>query len=298
MALLALVALTALANVRVYDVAPYKCNEGWSAGGNGSYVAQQFVACADTLLYAEDFAGQKPNPPGPNGYLVQVMDGNTPLYEGNATDTLQWAYVRANLSRVNPSVPFIRGKTYLLKVSHTGNPPQPVNYFFDPRETTYTFGEMIVDGAPHEGEDLVCRVVGRMNPVDSLLCGMDDESGLFGESAGARDSWATLARSADVGAIRRYFWWPYMQSDSAWFWFESLDTALTDIVKRAGCEVLASLVGCPRWASTRVDPIVGRDSLYPQYLDTCIHCAPRNLFADTASDTNHWALPAGPHQPY
>ncbi len=54
--LLAFVALTALANVRVYDIAPYKCYEGWTAGGPSSYVGQQFVACADSLVYAEFFA--------------------------------------------------------------------------------------------------------------------------------------------------------------------------------------------------------------------------------------------------
>jgi hypothetical protein len=51
--LLAFVALTALANVRVHDVAPYKCYEGWTAGGPNSYVAQQYVACADSLVYTE-----------------------------------------------------------------------------------------------------------------------------------------------------------------------------------------------------------------------------------------------------
>jgi len=76
----AVLAAAMTANVRVYDVPPYKCYEGWTAlDGN---VAQGFVASADTLVYAEFFAGQKPGTPGPNGYLIQVMDGGTEASAG------------------------------------------------------------------------------------------------------------------------------------------------------------------------------------------------------------------------
>lgn len=56
MPLLALVVMVASATSRVCDIAPYKCYKGWTAGGPNSYVGQQFVARADSLVYAEFFA--------------------------------------------------------------------------------------------------------------------------------------------------------------------------------------------------------------------------------------------------
>jgi hypothetical protein len=37
--LIVAIAAAAVASVRVYDVAPYRCCDGLTAGGNGSYVA-------------------------------------------------------------------------------------------------------------------------------------------------------------------------------------------------------------------------------------------------------------------
>ncbi len=54
--LLAFAVLTASANTKLYDIVPYKCYEGWTAGVPNAYVGQQFVACADSLVYAEFFA--------------------------------------------------------------------------------------------------------------------------------------------------------------------------------------------------------------------------------------------------
>lgn len=284
---------TATANVRAYDIAPYKCYEGWTA--TGGYVAQQFVACADSLVYVDFFAGQKPAH-SVDGYLVQVVDGGTVLYEGNATDQKEWAYARADLARVNQSVPFVCGKTYLLKVSHTGSPPQPINYFYDPRNT-YTWGGMSVGGGegqppPQSNDDLVARIYGYMDLVDSTYWGACEWSWWACLRPGglnfSPDTFRSRMSESRVRSVRFDLDWNLVQHGGrdCWNW-DLLDQTMRGIRADSGCRPLALLLQTPTWASTRIDShyVANEDTSYMDY-DTSLFCAPRHLFDAVGSDSN------------
>jgi hypothetical protein len=289
----AALAATMTANVRVYDIPPYKCYEGWTA--LDGYVAEQFVACADSLVYAEFFAGQKPAH-SEQGYRIEVLDGGTALLRGYATDTLQWAYVRANLSRIPGAPSLVRGKTYLLKVSHTG--AQRVNYFFDPRNS-YTYGAISAGGGeaqppPQTTHDLVARVIGRMNPVDSISFACDEA--YWWSQTGYIPNGTTLADRACTAGVKRVrldLDWHLVQYDSPDSWHVTLlDSSLRTLQRSAGCQILALLANVPNWASTRVDtvwrhvpdPIETDSTRVP---DTCIYCAPRGLQYAYNNDSNY-----------
>jgi hypothetical protein len=247
------------ANVRVYDVAPYKCYEGWTA--LDGYVGQQFVACADTLVYAEFFAGQKPTHSN-DGYLVQVVDGGTVLYEGNATDLKEWAYVRADLGKSPGAPSLVRGKTYLLKVSHTG--AQPVNYFFDPRNS-YSYGAISAGGGeaqppPQTTDDLVCRLFGVNRPLEATQFGSHSRfftALAFGWSSGSAR--AESARSAgirlDRDGIDMYHIWRWHGDSTAPVRDDTMCWAVMDsyVVRMAvanGAEMLPCVFRTPYWCTS------------------------------------------------
>jgi len=141
--MLAVLVAIAASETKVYDVPPYQCCNGFTAGVPNAYVAQTFVANVDTLLWAEVFVGKKPSTPGQNGYRVEVLDCGQRLYNGYATDTLEYVYTRAELAKEPGQPSLVKGKTYTLKVSHTGD--QPVNYFYDPTDP-YAYGQISVGG--------------------------------------------------------------------------------------------------------------------------------------------------------
>lgn len=311
--LIASVILTVLANVRVYDVPPYKCCEGWTE--TAGYVAETFVACADSLVYVEFFAGQKPAHSA-QGYLIQVLDGGTELYRGNATDTLQWAFVRVDLERRHPEVPFVRGKTYTLKISHTGIPPQRINYFYDPRETTYAYGCLARDQHVELHNDLVCRIYGILKPVEKTFFGMDEPNFVPWTSADSanrrrlRNKNGHLADSAGIGSM--------MLSSLRWqdLWGDTLlppgctldygnwcdcDARLWVISQEAHARPVVNIVGVAPYASSRDTFVMKRIWVPDTSGDTAIdhweyktvkektpYCAPLGLW--NSDTTNYWKM--------
>jgi hypothetical protein len=157
-----------MAACRIYDVDVYRNVNGWTSGPpNVNYVSQTFVCTADSLVWAEFFVGAA-NAEGQ--YQFAIKDGNQNLYTGacDAAETLAYEFVRCSLSHVGPAL--IKGKEYVLKITHSTG--EPINFYYSP-ENPYAYGGLSVPGGgfqPPPGRtlpdcDLACRIEGVNYPV-------------------------------------------------------------------------------------------------------------------------------------
>jgi len=278
-AALLMTATTSLAAVRAYSVAPRTAQlSGWTHGERG-YVSEVLTVNFDEPVTAALFCGA----PGAGGRYcvsIQTYPGSYEVARGDTTDPGVHRWATCTLDVIEPDS-FIKGRQVEVRWTRSGH--DSIQYHAS-LGTSYLYGFMRTNGTDHSELDLCMGLAGQLDPVDSLLCGMDDEGPLLVDSAARRDRWVQRARDAKAGAFRRYIWWQDVESESASFWFQQLDTALLRMINGADCEMLACLVGCPKWASTRTV----WDSTNER-LDTSTYCAPRNMFVDPASDLNHWA---------
>jgi hypothetical protein len=283
--LLLLVSSAALGYVRAYSIDPVKAVwSGLTRTAQGQdYVSQTVTVNFDSLVYVELFAGDSG---ASRFYTATVFEDGAQITQavGQQRDDCSW--VKFENWDQHPA--FTKGKRYEFKFTRTSG-SDSIDYYFQ-NEDPYGYGDIVAGGSPISCRDLCMRCYGVMNVIDSMFCGMDDESG-FGGGATDTAVWAESAREVGVGMVRRYIWWPSIQWDSTpTYHFEELDSALATY-RNAGCEVLASLVGCPTWASTRIDSTLFSPPGGAEHwvYDTSIYAAPHGLDISTDSADNLWA---------
>jgi hypothetical protein len=143
----------AVAATRVYDIEPFQnCN------GKAREIGQIFVATCDSFLWAEIFIGAA-NIPGQYHFEISEYQEGTPIAAGNtnAGPGIYYDYVRANLSRVSQE-PILKGKTYLLKITHSSG--DSINFYYNPNGNVYPYGEIYGPPPQAANGDLAARVEG------------------------------------------------------------------------------------------------------------------------------------------
>jgi hypothetical protein len=149
-----ILAAVVLAATRVYDIEPFQnCN------GKAREIGQTFVTVCDSFIWAEFFAGAKPLHPDQD-YLIQIKEApdGAELYSGHASAQKSYDYTRAYLTKTFGSPPLVKGKEYLLKITHTEG--DSINYYYDSLNT-YKYGYIVVGGLDEPGlKDLAARIEG------------------------------------------------------------------------------------------------------------------------------------------
>jgi len=179
---------------------------------------------------------------------------------------------------------FVKGKQYEFRFALAA-PESSTNYYY--REgSAYEYGWLRSEAKDQRDRDLVCRVWGRMDQVDSTYWGFNVR--FLGDSDPVRRAEvAAKASTAAVGLDRLELPWKWIQSKpTQGFSFEIMDGVVTYCRDTLGCEIVGLLDYCTKWASTHIDSIrVG-----PGVKDTfwSLGCPPRNLYVDTDSDSNYW----------
>jgi hypothetical protein len=287
----AAIAASASALTKAYSVEPVKAAwSGKAAPGDG--VCQTVTCSFDTPIYAEFFTGMATA----QEYQVQLrLPGEKGLVVAHGHRYIggSQVWVRCTLE-LDYADSVVKGRTYEVRWTLDGGTDSLV-YYYDSTDA-YDWGEIALPGqrAPDpESRDLVCRVYGLMDPVDSsywgatalLPCDYDRPP----DNALMRHEWQQkLKGKADWGSF--YVHWDTIQSvrfDS--FYYAKLDTQLI-CMDSADVEPVPCLVRCPKWASTRFQRYPSDHPPPDSFLDTCVYSPPRGLWANPDSgDTNLWA---------
>jgi len=287
-AFIALVTLVAAASAacRQYDVDVYRNFNDTVYGPDG--VTQSFTCTSDSLLWAEFFVGAA-NSGGE--YYFEVLKGTQLCYDGRvaAAPESAYRYVRAELSPTGP--PLIKGKEYVLKVTHS-NPGhnENLNWYAD-TTNPYQYGMMSVPGNTQPLYwDLCARIEGVNRAVSREFFGVNEN--LEGYK---NNGWPWLAvvpvfDSAGAG------WWRccrglWIQESlrapvDSWDWSFS-DIAIESLA-RHGIRTLFCFDGCAYWACT--DTSIPESTLWWVWRST----PPRNLAepvlsGDSVNPDNYWA---------
>jgi hypothetical protein len=265
----------AQAGVRIMDVDVYRNVNGWTPQGQQGYVTQTFINTADSIVWADWFVGAA-NSGGAYEMEVRTLDGLV-LYEGEAPsdpDT-NYTYVRADLTHVFGAPSLIKGKTYVLKVYHSGG--EPINYYSDPTNP-YPYGYCIVGGQDQPGYDLACRIEGANAPVSSDFFGVNGVVAWL--DSVLLDSMLTIMTDAGIKWNREYICWFAMEDSN-----RTLDTIEFDRILRReqahGIKALLCLTTAPTWAITNTLP-ESLNEYPPQHLDRPV------VIADTGVNPDHW----------
>jgi hypothetical protein len=291
--MLTIVSSIGLAFTRAYFVEPRELHEGWTAHGPTAYVGQTFIANVDSISYIEWFVGE---PSRAGHYRFEVRDAATSELVARG-DTLVpdhgWRWVRCDHFPYG-SLKFTKGREYILRVRQFEN-DDSVNFVYR-TDNPYTFGHISVSGGeliPETNNDLVARIIGRMDKIDSTYWGVCPSFPNFESNTSDTlpNRWVDRCTTAGIAAARVNINWENVQPNETAWWFGWLHKHLEFIGKKAGCEIVGLLQTTAPWASSRIDTF-GRwvdsawviDSIMP-----CVNAPPRNLFADVNSDTNYWA---------
>ena len=274
--LFALVALAAVASAacRIYDVDLRWNANGWTQVQPNNWVSQSFACTADSLLWAEFFVGAA-NSGGSYVLSILPVGSQTPLYSGNANagDSVHHQYARAYLTR-NPSMPeLVKGKEYVLKVTHSGG--DSINYYAND-EDAYGYGHIEVPGkVVPDVWDLACRIEGVNRAVDREFFGVNGMH--CGWDLPTVERRYALMDTAGIGTVREDISWHALESVPGTFKWSIFDP-IAIAAATHHMRLLVILTSCPDWASSRVDS-VRNDSANSFHLDTfwTRNCAPRNL---------------------
>ena len=158
-------AALAMAATRVYDVEPFRNSNAWTLSYPHNWVGQTFIATCDSFLWAEVFIGV-PNDTGQYNFRIEEYPSGTPIAKGNtnAGPGIHYEFVRAYLEHF-PNAKVIKGKTYLLKVTHSGG--ESINFYYNPHNP-YKYGQIMLPqggaGVVHPW-DLAARIEG-INKVE------------------------------------------------------------------------------------------------------------------------------------
>jgi hypothetical protein len=183
-----------LGSTRVYDIEPYRNYNGKAYGPTG--IAQVFTCTCDSFLWAEFFVGASND----TGYNIEIRasQGGQVIFEGYAEGKKSYDYTRADLHR-RSSEQIIKGKEYELRITLTSNPPESINYYYDPTNP-YKYGLALV---PPQGSqiplcwDLAVRIEG-ITRIPQDLFGTEIEMSFFPEKLYSWDACADSAKKMGV----------------------------------------------------------------------------------------------------
>ena len=294
-----LLPVTARAATRAYFVEPKLPTSAWCPyGGN---VGQSFVANVDSVYYLEWFVAELS---AAGKYVFEIRDEATNDLVCQGSETVPgrgWGWIRCD-SFYAGGRRFTKGKDYILKISHDQGDSVDFVYRLD---NPYTYGHIVFGGGqlqppPQTTTDLVARIYGRMNPVDSAFWGMDewcfvpwcDTPVVRQENrTRLRKEVAEIARSSHIGSIMTYARWPMLlrSDDSVYRHWEDFNARLYAVVNSdwADARPIVNITEVSRNVSSRVDTVV--DVQTGETLFNAGYCAPRKLFEPVSSDSNYWA---------
>ena len=141
------------------DIDVYRNANKWTPAYPNNYVTETFLSDVDSsLTWAEAFIGAA-NGTGTQ-YEFDIKDGpnGVILYKGFADAGPAYQYVHANLTKQTDD-PLIRGKEYVLEVSHTAG--QSINFYYDPDPATrYQYGHIAQPAGLPDTWCLAARIEG------------------------------------------------------------------------------------------------------------------------------------------
>jgi hypothetical protein len=287
-----------MAATRAYFVEPKTPTSGWTEADPNAFVGQSFVANVDSIYYLEWFVGE---PSSPGNYVFDVLDKATSQVVAHGQDTVPgrgWQWLRCD-NFTYGSLCFTKGREYVVKVSHSAG--DSVNYVIR-TDNPYQYGQISVGGGeghppPQSSYDLVCRVMGRLNAVAPSFWGMDEWNFVpWCNYSGwrrteLRQEAAQLAKAAGVGSMMTYARWPTMvDSNNNRSWYD-FDARLYSIVNSdwADARPIVNITEVAKHVSSRIDTIFSTNPEGDTWVDTVIHCAPKNLWQPIDDTSNYWA---------
>jgi len=153
-------AAIALAATRVYDIEPYKNVNAWSP--YQGYIGQTFIATCDSFVWADFFVGAPNDTANGGHYNIEIQESPNGLWvvRGKAQAGISYDYTQAFFTERNPNAKVIKGKTYLLKVTHSGG--ESINFYYNPHNP-YKYGQIMLPqggAGPVHPWDLAARIEG------------------------------------------------------------------------------------------------------------------------------------------
>jgi len=259
------------ATTKCYDVVPYKnfIAQTDTAPPNDK-VSQYFRMTVDSVTEVSFWVGDAGDTSKP--FNVRVLDsitGHRVAHREGWHTGRSWAWMNVPLYP-DPVYKPVRGRTYLVEVTR----PQggAISYAYDPRESTYAYGCLVVGNDAHPTEDLALRVSGLHDAVGAdWLSVQVHSSGTGSALALARDELGVTWVGDDLGH------WNAWDGDPA-----GVRSRCSTCVAM-GFEVRGMLAyGNPNDSLIASAPPGIPESLIGAY-------PPRNLFAPLTDDTNYWA---------
>ena len=294
LALVAVLAATALSMTKAYDVDVYRNCLGTVTQGDVG-VGQYFRMCVDSLCTASLWVGDKTNGAP---YSVQVRDSatNDLVAETSGVVPLQsWSWLNMPLAKRANTV---KGRTY--KVVFTRPAVQPIEFAYAP--DPYKYGGIILPQGDNQSipltYDLACRVEGVMDTISredfGAFCFLpiwDDSNPQACRLKG--DTWVMRAQEAGIGwgalEARWHLLQPSKDGPCLFNTFDDYIWRLTRYPNILHAKPAVVLMTSPTWASSR-DTLVRRpdgQGGWIWYRDTAVACAPRNLWDP---DSNYWSM--------
>jgi hypothetical protein len=144
----------ALAATRVYDIEPFQnCN------GKAREIGQIFVATCDSFLWVDFFVGAPNDTSNDGHYDVEIQEYPNGLWvvRGRAEAGKSYEYTPAIFNVRNPNAKVLKGKQYLLKVTHSNG--DSINFYYNPNNL-YPYGLIYDPPPPAANSDLAARIEG------------------------------------------------------------------------------------------------------------------------------------------
>jgi hypothetical protein len=272
---LAVTASTGAAATRAYFVDPRELHEGWTRQGQNTYVGQSFVANVDSIYYLEWFVGELS---APGQYKFEITQNGQFVCAGyESVPARGWQWVRCD-EFTEGDLRLAKGKEYVLKVSHYQG--DSVNYVYR-TDNPYQYGAISVGGGhlrpPGSGGDLVCRVYGRTNAVDSMWGGVNNHYFDPSQDSGGHAA-LDSARALGIKWVRDDF--------NRWDNFV-LDTVAVASAGRNYASHGFNVLGVLCYGHLAAAVSSAPDSVTNPW-DRMFY-PPRNLFKGVNDSTNYWA---------
>jgi hypothetical protein len=299
----------ALSATRVYDIEPFKNYNGRVAGDQYHGIGQTFVATCDSFLWAEFFVGKPNDSNGGKHYNVEIQEYPNGLWvvRGEAPAGKSYEYTKAIFNARNPNAKVIKGKEYELKVTFTSNPPESINYYYNPNDP-YKYGLALVPPQGSQvpiGWDLAVRIEG-ITRIPQDLFGTEIAMSFSGKPSQVA-SWDECADSAKKMGVTwdregLHIMWPNCQPEylGSFYWGRMDSLMLATANHSIKVVPMIANYTCPGWAIHAQESVPWIDTImgYP---------CPRNLFdsitdaVDTINKRNflanyiyHWVKRYGP----